>query len=220
MTRWAMVIDIDRCIGCQACTIACKTENETPADVWYAPVVEYEMGVFPDARMTFLPMLCNHCEDAPCVQACPTNALERRPDGIVDYHQDDCCGTRACMNACPYGALHITGRAAGESLYDGERSERTVPGRRGAARYQPGAIQKCTFCVHRIDHGLEQGLVPGVDPTATPACVVTCPAECRIFGDLDEPQSTVSRYLAERGPGENLRPDAQTGAHVFYVGGV
>ena len=220
MTRWAMVIDVDRCVGCQACTVACKTENETPADVWYAPVIEYEMGVYPDARMTFLPVLCNHCEDAPCLQACPTNALTRRDDGIVAYDQDKCCGTRACMNACPYGALHIDMGARGESLHDGERTESTVPEYRAASRYQQGTIQKCTFCVHRIDHGMENGLVPGVDVQATPACVVTCPAECRIFGDVDDPESPVSRYLAERGPGDVLRPDAQTGAHVFYVGGV
>jgi Fe-S-cluster-containing dehydrogenase component len=214
-----MVIDIDRCIGCQACTIACKTENQTPADVWYAPVIEYETGLFPDARMVFLPVLCNHCADAPCVQACPTGALEKRRDGIVEYHQEACCGTRACMNACPYGALHIDVGAVGESLHGKSRTERSVPEQRAGARYQRGTAQKCTFCVHRVDYGLENGLVPGVDLEATPACVVTCPAECRIFGDLDESDSPISRYLARRGPGEVLRPDAQTGARVFYVGG-
>jgi len=216
MTRWAMVIDTARCVGCHACTIACKTENATPGDIWYAPVQEQEVGVFPDARMTFLPVLCNQCEDAPCVQACPSNALYRREDGIVMYDQDKCCGTRACMNACPYGALHLNPGHMGESLGDHERTGETVQDLRGA-RYQPGTIQKCNFCAHRIDYGLEHGLVPGLDLEATPACVVTCPAECRIFGDLEDAESPVGRYLASRGPAEVLRADAETGAHVFYV---
>jgi Fe-S-cluster-containing dehydrogenase component len=218
MTRWAMVIDTARCIGCGACTIACKTENATPGDVWYAPVIEEEVGEYPEARMEFLPVLCNHCEDAPCIKACPTAALGRREDGIVLVEEDTCIGSRACMNACPYGALHFFEGNAGESLGGGRRTEQTVPDRGAKERYTPGTIQKCTFCVHRVDYGLEHGLTPGLDPLATPACVVTCPAECRIFGDVEDPNSNVSHYLAERGPASVLRPDAATGAHVFYVG--
>jgi phenylacetyl-CoA:acceptor oxidoreductase subunit 1 len=218
VTRWAMVIDTARCIGCGACTVACKTENATPGDVWYAPVLEYEVGEYPQAHMEFLPMLCNHCEDAPCLKACPTKALERRSDGIVLFDDDACIGSRACMNACPYGALHLYEGQSGESLFRrGQKTKATVPDRMAARRYTPGTIQKCTFCVHRVDFGVEHGLTPGVDPAATPACVVTCPAECRIFGDLDDPSSNVNRYLEDRGEPWVLRPDAETGAHVFYV---
>jgi len=217
MTRWGVFIDTARCVGCGACTVACKTENATPGDVWYAPVIEYEVGEYPDARMEFLPVLCNHCEDAPCLAACPTSALERRADGIVNFDDDACIGSKACMNACPYGALNLYQGHKGEALSDGDRTQETVPDRGAAGRYQTGTIQKCTFCVHRIDYGMENGLVPGLDIEATPACVVTCPAECRIFGDLDDADSNVSRYLDERGPGHVLRPDAQTGAHVLYV---
>jgi Fe-S-cluster-containing dehydrogenase component len=213
-----MVIDTARCVGCGACTIACKTENATPGDVWYAPVIESEVGDYPNARVDFLPVLCNHCEDAPCLKACPTKALDRREDGLVLYDEDACIGSRACMNACPYGALHFYEGKKGESLGDGTRTGATVPDHGAARRYTPGTIQKCTFCVHRIDYGTEHGLVPGIDPAATPACVVTCPAECRIFGDLEDPESNVNQYLEERGPAKVLRPDAKTGAHVFYVG--
>jgi molybdopterin-containing oxidoreductase family iron-sulfur binding subunit len=214
-----MVIDTARCIGCGACTIACKSENSTPGDVWYAPVLEVETGTYPDAKMEYLPVLCNHCEDAPCLKACPTQALVRRDDGIVIADDDDCIGSRGCMAACPYGALHFYEGRKGEMLGGGQRTEETVPDRGAAKRYEVGTVQKCTFCSHRIDYGTANDLVPGIDAAATPACVVTCPAECRIFGDLDDPQSNVNWYLNERGPATVLRPDAETGAHVFYVDG-
>ena len=130
MTRWAMVIDTARCIGCGACTIACKTENATPGDVWYAPVIEEEVGEYPDARLEYLPVLCNHCEDAPCMTACPTKALTRREDGIVLADDDACIGSRACMNACPYGALHLFEGRQGEALGHGRRDRRDGARRR------------------------------------------------------------------------------------------
>lgn len=216
--RWGMVIDTARCVGCHACTIACKAENESPADAFYAPVVEYEVGTYPDAQMEYLPVLCNHCEDAPCITACPSGALKRRDDGIVLADEDVCIGSRACMNACPYGALHLFAGAEGEMLADGSRTLPTVQDRVARERHQIGTVSKCTYCAHRIDFGLENGLTPGVDPLATPACVVTCPAECRIFGDLEDDTSPISLYLERRGPSEVLRPDAETGARTSYVG--
>jgi len=216
--RWGMVIDVARCVGCHACTIACKSENESPADAFYAPVIEYEAGTYPDAQMNYLPILCNHCEDAPCLTACPSGALTRRDDGIVLADEDVCIGSRACMTACPYGALHLFAGEEGEMRTEHARTEPTVSDRRARERHQVGTVSKCTYCSHKIDFGLEHGLTPGIDPLATPACVVTCPAECRIFGDLDDATSPISRYIDRRGPAEVLRPDAETGAHTFYVG--
>ncbi len=224
MTRWGMVIDATRCVGCQACTVACKSENQSPTDAWYAPVIEWESGVFPDATLNYLPTLCNHCEDAPCVTACPSGAIRRRDDGIVIADEDVCIGSRACMAACPYGALHFfDGRpevsitSAGAGDHNGG-PQTSLPERYAHQSHVRGAVSKCTYCAHRIDFGVENGLEVGVHPLATPACVVTCPAECRIFGDLDDPESNVSRYIADQGPSEVLRPDAQTGPSTLYVG--
>lgn len=219
MTRWGMVIDADRCVGCQACTVACKTENQSPYDAWYAPVIEWESGIYPDATLNYLPTLCNHCEDAPCVTACPSGAITRRDDGIVIADEDVCMGSRACMVACPYGALNFFEDAGTVSPPTASAvPQASVPERYAHQRHVQGAISKCNYCAHRIDYGVENGLEIGVHPLATPACVVTCPAECRIFGDLDDPESNVSRYLVQKGPGEVLRPDARTNPKTTYVG--
>lgn len=218
MTRWGMVIDVARCVGCQACTVACKTENQSPYDAWYAPVIEWEVGVYPDATLNYLPTLCNHCEDAPCVTACPSGAITRRDDGIVLADEDVCIGSRACMAACPYGAINFFEETGVASIAAPAAIPQNVPEGYADRQHVHGAISKCTYCAHRIDFGVENGLEVGVHPLATPACVVTCPAECRIFGDLDDPASNVSRYLADNGPGDVLRPDAETRPKTQYVG--
>jgi len=219
MTRWGMLIDVDRCVGCQACTVACKTENQSPYDAWYAPVIEWESGVFPDATLNYLPTLCNHCEDAPCVDACPSGAITRRDDGIVIADEDICIGSRACMAACPYGAINFFEDSGTVSPpVASTATPESIPERYASEKHVSGAISKCTYCAHRIDYGIEHGLEVGVDPLATPACVVTCPAECRIFGDLDDAESNINRYLAEKGPGEALRPDAETNPKTTYIG--
>ena len=195
-----MIIDLARCVGCDACTIACKTENATPPGIYYAPVYRKEVGKFPQAKVMFLPTLCMHCVDAPCMKACPTGAISKREkDGIVLVDQDKCCGSKACIAACPYGALNFYEEEKG---HYGE--ELTPPEEQGFKRYTPGTAQKCTFCVHRVDKGLE------------PACVTTCPTHCRIFGDLDDPQSQVSQLMRERNS-IALRPDAGTNPSVRYL---
>ena len=189
--NFGFVIDNRRCIGCHACTVACKSEHDVPVGVNRTWVKYIEKGTFPNTRRIFSVMRCNHCENAPCVEICPTQALFTRPDGIVDFDNRRCIACKSCMQACPYDALYID------------------PETHTAA--------KCNYCAPRIDYGVEHGLEVGVHPLATPACVVSCPAECRIFGDLDDPESNVSRYLTEKGPGEVLRPDARTDPKTKYV---
>ncbi|MGZ4431382.1 MAG: 4Fe-4S dicluster domain-containing protein, partial [Gaiellales bacterium] len=127
--RWVKVIDQSRCIGCHACTTACRSENEVPLSVTRTYVKSVEVGIYPQVRRSFQVTRCNQCEDAPCVAACPTGAMFRRPDGIVDFDKSVCIGCKACMAACPYDAIFINP--------------------------DDHSAEKCNLCSHRIDNGLE-----------------------------------------------------------------
>ena len=131
--RFVKVLDQSRCIGCHACTTACKSENLVPLGVTRTYVKAVEVGVFPQVRRSFQVTRCNQCEDAPCVAACPTAAMFRRPDGIVDFDKSTCIGCKACMAACPYDAIFINP--------------------------EDHSAEKCNFCSHRIDAGLEPACV-------------------------------------------------------------
>lgn len=131
--KWVKVLDQTRCIGCHACTTACKSENEVPLSVSRTYVKSVDVGVFPDARRNFQVTRCNQCEDAPCVNACPTGAMFSRDDGIIDFDKLDCIGCKACIAACPYDAIFINP--------------------------EDHSAEKCNFCAHRIDVGLEPACV-------------------------------------------------------------
>ena len=200
MPRWGMVIDLNLCVGCDACTMACKAENGTPPGIWYAPVYEKEVGRYPNVKRMFIPTLCNHCEDAPCLNACPTGAIFKREDGIVMVNDEVCCGSQACVAACPYGAMHFL--ETEESEFGGEL---TPLEKMNFAQWETGTVQKCTFCAHRIDQGVYE-----------PACVETCPAKCRFFGDLDDPQSEVSQRVRNRNA-QQPREEYGTKPSVYYL---
>jgi Fe-S-cluster-containing dehydrogenase component len=131
--QYGFVIDQTTCIGCHACTVACKTEHQVPLGVNRTWVKYVEKGTWPDAQRSFSIMRCNHCSDAPCVAICPTSALFRRSDGIVDFDTSSCIGCKSCMQACPYDALYI------------DPDEHTA--------------QKCNYCVHRVEVGLQPACV-------------------------------------------------------------
>src|SRR3712207_2919044 len=130
---WAKVIDQTRCIGCHACTTACKSENVVPVGVTRTYVKHVDVGVWPQARRAHQVTRCNQCAHAPCVAACPTSAMFQRPDGIVDFDKSICIGCKACMAACPYDAIFINP--------------------------EDHSAEKCNFCAHRIDMGLEPACV-------------------------------------------------------------
>lgn len=192
MTRWVMLADIERCVGCQTCTAACRHANATSPAVQWRKVLDVEAGSFPNVTRTFVPVGCQHCADPPCMHVCPTTATRQRPDGIVTIDYGICIGCAYCEVACPYQArflVHEADYAYGPAMQN--EAERFDDARLGVA-------QKCSFCSDRIDFGLANDIVPGEDPRATPACVNACIADALSFGDLDDPRSKVSRLLEEQ----------------------
>lgn len=206
--QWVMVIDQAACIGCDYCTMACRAENDVPPEIsWNKVIPVGEVG----GRNVFLPRPCMHCENAPCVDVCPVKASYHRDDGIVMTDYDKCIGCRYCEVACPYLA-----RAFNWESFEGPNPAVPQWGQPGVERRPRGVVEKCTFCFHRIDRGLAQGLTPGVDEGATPACVVGCPVGARKFGDLNDPESEVSRLLRSH-PSYRLREDLGTSPRVYYL---
>ena len=212
MTRWAIVADLNRCVGCQTCTAACKQVNATAPGVQWRKVLDFEAGEFPSVSRAFVPVGCMHCDDPPCLDVCPSTATRKRDDGIVTIDYDICIGCSYCAVACPYQARYrvdTPNEAYGTQLSMDHEVVREHWDRRSVA-------QKCTFCVERIDAGLAAGLTPGVDPRATPACVNACIADALHFGDADDPDSNVSRLMVEN---RHFRMHDQlgTGPHITYL---
>ena len=214
--RWSMVMDLRRCIGCRACTVACKSENNVSLGRFRAVIQEKTMGTFPNTKKVFLPLMCNHCEGnekdgiPPCVKACPEYPGERakfkttdgktiryrkgatykRPDGLILIDVEKCIGCGKCIDACPYGVRSFN------------------PFVKAGADPAEQAADKCDMCVHRLDNGLE------------PSCVNTCQGRARIFGDLNDPGSEVSRLVKEHDLARDdnvLLPEEGTRPHVFYI---
>lgn len=203
MPRWGMVLDLKRCIGCNACAVACMQENTLPRGIIWTKTVSEEIGIYPNVTRAYIPMLCNHCEDPPCERACPTNATYITDDGIVMVDENKCIGCGACYTACPYKNRHYLKKETLEKgLYDQQRL--TPFETQGYKRFVQGTMTKCTFCHNRVSVG------------NVPACVMTCPTEARIFGDLDDPQSDVRKAIQSR---KGYQPLAQhnTQSKVFYI---
>lgn len=206
--QWAMVIDQNKCTGCGYCVLACRAHNDVAPDITWNPVVE--AGQVGD-KTVYLPRPCMHCAKAPCVEVCPVNASYYRPDGIVMMDYDKCIGCRYCEVACPYQA-----RSFNWDAFTGKNPAVPEWGEPEVDRRPRGVPEKCSFCYQRIDRGLELGLEPGVDADATPACVAACPTGARLFGDLNDPESSVSKALREN-PTYQLRADLGTGPRVYYI---
>ena len=211
MSRYVMVADLRRCVGCQACTAACKEANATPPGVQWRRVLDIEVGEFPDVSRVFVPTGCQHCADPPCMHVCPTTATGQRADGIVTIDYDLCIGCGYCAVACPYDARFKTNAA---EFSFGEEPSASESARFDARKI--GVATKCTFCVDRIDAGIAAGQIPGRDPDATPVCVNTCVSGALTFGDIEDPDSAVSRLLAEN-KSFRMHEGLGTGPGFYYL---
>ena len=190
--RWGMTIDVNRCVGCQTCTVACKHENDTVPGVQWRKVLDVEVGKYPDVERLFMVVGCQHCAEPSCVPVCPTGATKQREDGLVTMDYDLCIGCGSCAVACPYQARTIV---HDKPTYFGV----TTPQETHVAHDERvGVAQKCTFCIDRVDDGLEAGLTPGEDPLATPACASSCISQAIKFGDFNNPESEISKLTASR----------------------
>jgi molybdopterin-containing oxidoreductase family iron-sulfur binding subunit len=224
--QYSMVIDLHACVGCSACDIACKRENNVPDSfAWSNHMIETK-GVFPNVQYRYVPTLCNHCENAPCVANCPTTAMHKTDDGLTMHDADKCIGCGACILACPYGVIYRNTEEPHRAFRDDAVA--AIPGctstgaevlqRIGAPipYYNParaatmpgirpkGVVEKCTFCDHRLAGG------------EMPACVEACPAGARIFGDLNDPESPPRKALNKHEP-KVLQPEKGTRPNVFYI---
>ncbi len=221
--RWGMSIDLDRCAGCGACTVACKAENNisdgTVEEKWQGRRIEWMtlkqdvVGSYPSTRVRVMPMPCNHCADPPCVKVCPVGATYINDEGIVAVVWDQCIGCRYCMVACPYSRRHFNWF---EPHWPDEAQLMLNP---DVATRPRGVVEKCTFCHHRIRRArleARQQDRPLKDGDARTACQQACPAKAIEFGDLNDRKSRVS-VAARSVRASRLLEQSGTEPQVFYL---
>ncbi|AFL99384.1 MULTISPECIES: 4Fe-4S dicluster domain-containing protein [Desulfitobacterium] len=220
--RLGMVIDSDKCIGCRTCTVACKSHNAQPPGTWWNRVFtlgssyhQSAVGEEGNLQMNFLPVSCQMCDNAPCEKVCPVGATYTDERGVVLVDFERCIGCRYCIAACPYNVRQFNWEDPKEAKERAGYKEDYEYGYPVDVRdkdrrlvYTPnrpvGVVEKCTFCFQYTSQGEE------------PACVQSCPSRARIYGDLDDPDSEVSRLIRER-QAFRLREDLGTQPKVYYL---
>ena len=217
--RWAMLIDIRKCVGCHACSVACASENKLPPKLWYRPVFEYERGTYPAVTRTFLPRPCMQCDKPPCVAACPVKGTERATwketkgaaNGLVVIDYSRCIGCGQCVPACPYqartidpGTNHSDGTPAQQPYEAAASFEYGTKRQRLGGSLPIGNARKCHFCVHRLQEG------------QLPQCISTCIGRAGYFGDESDPESLIAR-VKKANRIQVLKAAKGTGPRVYYV---
>ena len=204
--HYGMVIDTKRCVGCNACTVACKMANNVPQDIFWTraltdggEMMDTPAGEFPDVSLRYITVSCQHCENPACAKVCPVGATYKDPEtGVVRQDYDKCIGCRMCMSACPYTGVRSFNWEEPRYPMDFALGDADAP------THPKHVVEKCIFCYQRLARG------------ETPACMDLCPARARHFGDLDDPDSEVSKLLKERSY-EQLLPSEGTKPSVYYL---
>ena len=228
--KYGMVIDVDKCIGCQACVVACQAENNIPINeedifnqrraIEWIRIERYWEGEFPDVKARFIPILCQHCDDAPCEPVCPVFATYHNNEGLNVQVYNRCIGSRLCVNNCPYHVrfFNFWEPEWPDSLKNQLNPDVTVRSR--------GIMEKCTFCIQRIRRSKREAQRDGVEVEdgareINPACVNACPTETLVFGDVNDPDSKVSKLrqkeTAEGGRAYRLLENLGTEPNVTYL---
>lgn len=237
MAKWGMLIDLEKCTGCQACTSACQMENtRQPGENWQ-DVLYYTEGKFPTPDLKWLPRPCMHCEEPSCMHVCPTHATYKDADGFVLIDWNKCIGCKYCMIACPYGVRFYTDEKPLiepniTSAFPSSTGKQWNPPwkmpdasedmSKGVGVQPSGVVSKCTFCNHRVSKAPAgtADLDPNNPATRdfTPACVVTCAPGARVFGDLANPISEINKQISNKG-GVRLLDHTGNKPQVYYVAG-
>ena len=222
--QWGMVVDIDKCTGCQSCVVACQSENNVPINeeahfnqrraIEWIRVERYWEGEFPDVKARFIPLFCQQCGDAPCEPVCPVYATYHNSEGLNVQVYNRCIGTRFCANNCPYQVrfFNFWEPAWPETLKNQLNPDVTVRSR--------GIMEKCTFCVQRIRRSSREADKEGEelqdgDRALNPACVNACPTEALMFGNLDDPESKVAKKAAKELKGTTPARKGGRGYHLL-----
>lgn len=221
--QWAMVIDTDRCTGCEGCVVACHVENNVRISgeeeaargraINWIRIERYFEGEFPDIRARFRPVLCQQCEEAPCEPVCPVYATYHNPEGLNAQVYNRCVGTRYCANNCPYTVrfFNFFDPVWPEPLGKAHNPE--------VSTRERGTMEKCTFCIQRINQGKQTAKDEGRpvrDGDVVPACVQSCPSKAMFFGNIADPESEVSR-LAKSNRASRLLEELGTKPRVIYL---
>ncbi|HZK44244.1 MAG TPA: 4Fe-4S dicluster domain-containing protein [Syntrophomonadaceae bacterium] len=202
--KYGMLVDLDLCVGCGACVMACKLENGTALDIHWCHVLFKEVGKYPNAKMKVMSLSCMHCENAPCVNVCPTGATYYDGEGNVLVDLNKCIGCRSCLAACPYNIPDICSVAQKDNPY-WEGHEMTPLEKIICQDHVVGTKEKCDRCQDRLAEGRNV------------ACAEACPTKSRVFGDLDDPNSDVAKQILEKNA-QPLLGHLKTKPTVYYVG--
>lgn len=205
MAHFGLAIDLQACIGCHTCSVACRTANNLPKDMWWCRIhtvggesMDTSSGTYPNAELSYLPVNCMHCDNPACVAACPTGASYKKDNGIVAIDSEKCIGCLACIGACPYAGVRT--HNANEPEYDVE----FALGAADAPKHVYNTVEKCNLCMNRTERG------------EVPYCVEACPAHARVFGDLDDLDSEIAKLLCERET-TRLLEEKGTEPSVYYL---